>query len=139
MELKMIFANLLPSNFKIIASVMIFALIAGVFSFFILKYNNAIAYAEQSKIDLINVEKQKTALAQTNDQNQQTIKILKEENVKKEKVVSDFRIQKARDDKKIADFQAVIISYSSDKDGSVSQVLKDTVTNIAHDREERLK
>lgn len=135
----MIFANLLPSNFKIIASVMIFALIAGVFSFFILKYNNAIAYAEQSKIDLINVEKQKTALAQTNDQNQQTIKILKEENVKKEKVVSDFRIQKARDDKKIADFQAVIISYSSDKDGSVSQVLKDTVTNIAHDREERLK
>jgi hypothetical protein len=53
----------------------------------------------------------------------------------KEQLVSDFRIQKARDNKKLDDLSKKIASYEAKDDGPLAKVLKDAINGIKDSRE----
>jgi uncharacterized protein YcbK (DUF882 family) len=75
-------------------------------------------------------KKEKALLQSTNDSNQEFIKQMQADLEKKEKVVTDFRIQKARDDKKLSDLSSIISSYNASQDGPIAKVLKDAIIGI---------
>ena len=90
---------------------------------------------KQAQEQNIQLEKEKTALSQVNQQNQTFITNMQADLAKKEQIVNDFRIQKARDDKKLSDLSKVLISYDKKDDGPIAKVLKDAVEGVLQYRE----
>lgn len=100
------------------------------------KYRSVIKEVEALQSDKIQLEKEKSQLSTANDANQTFIKNMREDLDKKEKAVTDFRIQKARDDKKLSDLSKIIITYDSFQDGPIAKVLKDAIIGVQAETKE---
>lgn len=127
--------GLFTGSFKtylIAAIVAAILVVVGVFSW---KHKSALESLKQAQEQNIQLEKEKTALSQVNQQNQAFITNMQADLAKKEQVVNDFRIQKARDDKKLSDLSKVLISYDKKDDGPIAKVLKDAVEGVLQYRE----
>jgi flagellar basal body-associated protein FliL len=127
--------GLFTGSFKtylIAAIVAAILVVVGVFSW---KHKSALESLKQAQEQNIQLEKEKTALSQINKQNQTFITNMQADLAKKEQVVNDFRIQKARDDKKLSDLSKVLISYDKKDDGPIAKVLKDAVEGVLQYRE----
>lgn len=127
--------GLFTGSFKtylIAAIVAAILVVVGVFSW---KHKSALESLKQAQEQNIQLEKEKTALSQVNQQNQTFITNMQADLAKKEQVVNDFRIQKARDDKKLSDLSKVLISYDKKDDGPIAKVLKDAVEGVLQYRE----
>ena len=127
--------GLFTGSFKtylIAAIVAAILVVVGVFSW---KHKSALESLKQVQEQNIQLEKEKTALSQVNQQNQTFITNMQADLAKKEQIVNDFRIQKARDDKKLSDLSKVLISYDKKDDGPIAKVLKDAVEGVLQYRE----
>ena len=127
--------GLFTGSFKtylIAAIVAAILVVVGVFSW---KHKSALESLKQAQEQNIQLEKEKTALSQVNQQNQTFITNMQADLAKKEQIVNDFRIQKARDDKKLSDLSKVLISYDKKDDGPIAKVLKDAVEGVLQYRE----
>ena len=127
--------GLFTGSFKtyfIAAIVAVVLVVVGTFSW---KYKSAMESLKQAQEQNVQLEKEKTALSQVNQQNQTFITNMQADLAKKEQVVNDFRIQKARDDKKLSDLSKVLISYDKKDDGPIAKVLKDAVEGVLQYRE----
>ena len=122
--------GLLGSNIKVYLIAIIVAAVLAVVGTFAWKYKSAIESLKEAQEQNVKLEKEKTALSQVNQQNQAFIADMQADLAKKEQVVTDFRIQKARDDKKLSDLSKVIIAYDKKDDGPIAKVLKDAVEGI---------
>ena len=127
--------SLLGSNIKVYLIAIIIAAVLAVVGTFTWKYKSAIESLKAAQEQNVQLEKEKTALSQVNQQNQAFIADMQADLAKKEKAVTDFRIQKARDDKKLSDLSKVIISYDKNDDGPIAKVLKDAVQGILNFRD----
>ena len=127
--------SLLGSNIKVYLIAIVIAAVLAVVGTFTWKYKSAIESLKAAQEQNVQLEKEKTALSQVNQQNQTFIADMQADLAKKEKVVNDFRIQKARDDKKLSDLSKVIISYDKNDDGPIAKVLKDAVQGILNFRD----
>lgn len=106
------------------------------------RYNEA-----QNEIEVITakkntLEEQYSNSLKINDQlvtsletSEKAIEDIKKDVQLKEQLVSDFRIQKARDNKKLDDLSKKIASYEAKDDGPLAKVLKDAITGIKDSRE----
>ena len=119
-------------TYLIAAIVAAILVVVGVFSW---KHKSALESLKQAQEQNIQLEKEKTALSQVNQQNQTFITNMQADLAKKEQIVNDFRIQKARDDKKLSDLSKVLISYDKKDDGPIAKVLKDAVEGVLQYRE----
>ena len=122
--------GLLGSNIKVYLMAIIVAAVLAVVGTFAWKYKSAIESLKEAQEQNVQLEKEKTALSQVNQQNQAFIADMQADLAKKEQIVNDFRIQKARDDKKLSDLSKVIIAYDKKDDGPIAKVLKDAVEGI---------
>ena len=122
--------GLLGSNIKVYLIAIIVAAVLAVVGTFAWKYKSALESLKEAQEQNVKLEKEKTALSQVNQQNQAFIADMQADLAKKEQVVTDFRIQKARDDKKLSDLSKVIIAYDKKDDGPIAKVLKDAVEGI---------
>ena len=122
--------SLLGSNIKVYLIAIIIAIVLAVIGTFSWKYKTALDSLKQVQEQNVQLEKEKTALSQANQQNQTFIANIQADLAKKEQTVNDFRIQKSRDDKKLSDLSSKILSYSSTDDGPIAKVLKDAVNGI---------
>jgi predicted membrane protein len=122
--------SLLGSNVKVYLIAIGIAVVFAVGGTFTWKYKSALESLKETQEQNVQLEKEKTALSQVNQQNQAFIADLQADLAKKEQIVNDFRIQKARDDKKLSDLSKVIISYDKKDDGPIAKVLKDAVEGI---------
>ncbi len=127
--------GLFTGSFKTYLIAAIVAAILVVVGTFSWKYKSALESLKQAQEQNIQLEKEKTALSQVNQQNQTFITNMQADLAKKEQVVNDFRIQKARDDKKLSDLSKVLISYDKKDDGPIAKVLKDAVEGVLQYRE----
>lgn len=71
-----------------------------------------------------------------NNQNVNTIELMKTEKALAAKSVNDLRIQIGRDNKKLEDLRTLIDSYSTKDDGAIAKVLSDTIVSIQKIRKE---
>lgn len=127
--------GLFTGSFKTYLIAAIVAAILVVVGMFSWKHKSALESLKQAQEQNIQLEKEKTALSQVNQQNQAFITNMQADLAKKEQVVNDFRIQKARDDKKLSDLSKVLISYDKKDDGPIAKVLKDAVEGVLQYRE----
>ena len=127
--------GLFTGSFKTYLIAAIVAAILVVVGMFSWKHKSALESLKQAQEQNIQLEKEKTALSQINKQNQTFITNMQADLAKKEQVVNDFRIQKARDDKKLSDLSKVLISYDKKDDGPIAKVLKDAVEGVLQYRE----
>jgi chromosome segregation ATPase len=74
-------------------------------------------------------------LASALETSEKSIEDIKKDVQLKEQLVSDFRIQKARDNKKLDDLSKKIASYEAKDDGPLAKVLKDAINGIKDSRE----
>lgn len=100
------------------------------------KYRATIKEVETLHNEKIQLEKEKTQLSTANEANQTFIQKMQEDLNKKEKVVTDFRIQKARDDKKLSDLSKIIVTYDTFQDGPIAKVLKDAIIGVQTETKE---
>lgn len=122
--------GLFGSNIKVYLIAIAVAAVLVVTGTFAWKYKSALESLKEAQEQNVKLEKEKTALSQVNQQNQAFIADMQADLAKKEQVVNDFRIQKARDDKKLSDLSKIIISYDKKDDGPIAKVLKDAVEGI---------
>ena len=122
--------GLLGSNIKVYLIAIVVAAVLAVGGTFAWKYKSALKSLKEAQEQNVQLEKEKTALSQVNQQNQAFIADMQADLAKKEQIVNDFRIQKARDDKKLSDLSKVIIVYDKKDDGPIAKVLKDAVEGI---------
>ena len=122
--------GLLGSNIKVYLIAIVVAAVLAVGGTFAWKYKSALKSLKEAQEQNVQLEKEKTALSQVNQQNQAFIADMQADLAKKEQIVNDFRIQKARDDKKLSDLSKVIIAYDKKDDGPIAKVLKDAVEGI---------
>jgi uncharacterized protein YpmB len=122
--------GLIPSSVKSYANIIIIVVILALVGGAAWKYKSAIDTIAEMEQQRIELEKEKALLQSTNDSNQEFIKEMQADLEKKEKVVTDFRIQKARDDKKLSDLSSIISSYNASQDGPIAKVLKDAIIGI---------
>ena len=122
--------SLFGSNIKVYLIAIVIAVVLAVVGTFTWKYKSALESLKEAQEQNVQLEKEKTALSQVNQQNQTFIADMQADLAKKEQIVNDFRIQKARDDKKLSDLSKVIISYDKKDDGPIAKVLKDAVEGI---------
>ena len=131
--------SLIPANVKLTVTAVIAAIVFTLAGVAFYKYNSLTSEISQAQIKNTELEKEKTALTEVNQKNQEFINNMKTDLAEKEKIVTDFRIQKARDNKKMDDLANVIKAYSQNEDGPIAKTLKDSVSGVQKDREERLK
>lgn len=131
--------GLIPPQFKLAALAVIIAAIASAAGFAIYKYQSALSTIEEVRKQNTYLIAEKALLDKTNTENQEFIKKVKEDIAIRERLVAEFREQKIKDDKAMADLSKKIIAYTAKDDGPISKVLKDTISSIEHDRESRLK
>lgn len=103
------------------------------------KYLSAVNELKELKLVNITLEEDNRQLKATNKANAKFIEEAKLDIELKEKLMSDFRVQKSRDDKKMNEMSQKIQAYSEVDDGPIAKVLKDTLIFIQKDREERAK
>jgi len=122
--------GLLGANIRVYVIAFVVAAILAVVGTFAWKYKSALDSLKEIQEQNIQLEKEKSVLSQVNNQNQTFIAQMQADLANKEKLVSDFRIQKARDDKKLSDLSKVIIAYDKKDDGPIAKVLKDAIDGI---------
>lgn len=122
--------SLIGSNVKTYLIAIIIAGVVAVGVTFAWKYKSALNSLKAAQEQNVQLEKEKTALSLVNQRNQIFIADMQADLAKKEKIVNDFRIQKARDDKKLSDLSNIIIAYDKKDDGPIAKVLKDAVEGI---------
>jgi hypothetical protein len=131
--------GLIPPQFKLAALAIVIAFVTSAIGFAIYKYQSALSTIEEIRKQNTSLVAEKALLDKTNTENQEFIKNVKEDIAIRERIVAEFREQKIKDDKTMADLSKKIIAYTAKDDGPISKVLKDTISSIEHDREARLK
>lgn len=124
------FATLFSSaKFYVVAAVI--AVTVAAVGYFGVKYQSAlgrVAELEQVKITLENAN---AKLEEVNKNNEKFISNMKSDAKTKEKLVNDFRIQKARDDKQLDELRKKIQAASAEDDGPVAKVLRDAMSGVS--------
>lgn len=113
-------------------------LVKALLSFLALAFVAAVWFKFNSLNDNIStLTQQKTELAESNDKlkstnetNQLAIEKMQKDFKEQELILSAFRTQKTKDDKKLSDLSSKISSYGSNTDGPIAKVLKDTIIGI---------
>lgn len=134
-----ILLGLVPNVIRKYAYLIMVGVILSVIGFAVLKYKNALDTIDKIEQQKISLERDKKLLQDTNAKNEAFIKTMNEDNERRDKIVSEFRAQKIKDDQKLSALSKTLSSYAADQDGPIAKVLKDAVLGIHADRQERLK
>ncbi len=113
--------------YVILAAIVIVALTVGYFG---VKYQSALGRVAELEEIKTQLERTNATLVEANKQNQFFISEMQADAALKEKIVNDYRIQKARDDKKLDELQKRISIAPPSDDGAVSKVLRDALIGI---------
>ena len=117
------------ARFYVIAAVV--CVVVGTVGYFGIKYQSALGQVSELKQTNLTLEHSNTTLNETNQTNQKFISDMQTDAQNKEKLVNDFRIQKARDDKQLDALRKKIIATSAVDDGPVAKVLHDAMVGIS--------
>ena len=119
------------SSIKFYAILVTIVLAIALFGYFGVKYQSALAHSTELEQAKLKLEEANQTLNETNVQNQKFIADMKADTAFKDKLVSDFRIQKARDDKQLDDLRRKIQAAPTSEDGPVAKVLRDALIGIS--------
>lgn len=131
--------GMIPASVKSYANIIIIVIVLVLLGGAAWKYKSALDTIKELQEQQLVIEKEKALLQSTNDSNQEFIKEMQADLEKREKIVTDFRIQKARDDKKLNDLSKIIVTYDSFQDGPIAKVLKDAIIGIQRQPKETAK
>lgn len=131
--------GMIPASVKSYANIIIIVVILVLVGGAAWKYKSAIDTIKNMQEQQLVLEREKALLQSTNDTNQEFIKQMQADLEKREKIVTDFRIQKARDDKKLNDLSKILVNYGTAQDGPIAQVLKDAVLGVQRPKKEATK
>ena len=111
--------------------------VVGVVGYFGVKYQSALSRVSELEQVKQTLEHANTTLNETNEKNQKFISDMQQDTKNKEKLVNDFRIQKARDDKQLDELRKKILAASAADDGPVAKVLRDALSGISEKKGEQ--
>ena len=131
--------GMIPAGVKSYANIIIIVIVLVLIGGAAWKYKSALDTIKSMQEQQLVLEREKALLQSTNDTNQEFIKQMQADLEKREKIVTDFRIQKARDDKKLNDLSKILVNYGTAQDGPIAQVLKDAVLGVQRPKKEATK
>lgn len=136
------FSTLLGSfsaSFRMYATIAIIAVVVLAAGGLYWKFSSMQSTIEKIEKQNKELENDKAVLSKVNSENQITIEKMKQDVIDRDKAVNDFRIQKARDDKKLNDLGILISKYGKNEDGPIAKVLRDAILGLAPEKKEKAK